>query len=462
LNKALFRIFYLIISFYFSVNPAYAQSASDSYFISEIVIQGNEKTNKSIVLREICFNANTYVPRESLQQLIEDSKNNLLNTSLFHDVAINFLTKDNSISVNVILRERWYTWIWPLLEHPDRNINIWWDRKDFSRLSAGLNFQQENFRGRREQVNIKALAGYRNFINVVYEVPFFNKNQTWGFNISTMLSNQKEINYITTGNSQKSFSSTKPLLKHKKIELTAVYRPRLHFSHLFSFGFINLEFHDTLQILNKDFYGTINSPSFLSFNYLIKIDYRQQRAYPTDGMYLESTFSLLKQNNSAYSQASNRNSIRGYYSMNKLLFASEIAVKFTFPNQKLYFLQNALGFDRDYIRGYEYMVIEGPHYFIGKYNVRYALMEKKYLNLPLIRSSKFNKIPISIYVGPHLDIGKTWPSLDDKSNTLQNQFLTGYGLGLDLITYYDKVLRIEYTISDRHTSGFFIHFMAAI
>jgi hypothetical protein len=195
---------------------------------------------------------------------------------------------------------------------------------------------------------------------------------------------------------------------------------------------------------------------------MIKIDYRQQRAYPIDGIYLESTFSLLKQINSAYIQASNKNSIRGYYSINKLLFATEIAAKFTFPERKPYFLQNALGFDRDYIRGYEYMVIEGPHYFIGKYNVRYALMEKKYLNLPFIRSPKFNKIPLSIYVGPHLDMGKTWPSLDDKSNTLQNQFLTGYGLGLDLITYYDKVLRIEYTMSDLNSSGFFIHFMAAI
>jgi hypothetical protein len=41
---------------------------------------------------------------------------------------------------------------------------------------------------------------------------------------------------------------------------------------------------------------------------------------------------------------------------------------------------------------------------------------------------------------------------------LANSWQYGYGVGLDLITYYDFVMRMEYSINKMKQSGFFIHF----
>lgn len=46
------------------------------------------------------------------------------------------------------------------------------------------------------------------------------------------------------------------------------------------------------------------------------------------------------------------------------------------------------------------------------------------------------------------------------NNTLEGNFLYGWGVGLDLVTYYDNIFRLEYTINKFGESGFFLHFGA--
>ena len=47
-------------------------------------------------------------------------------------------------------------------------------------------------------------------------------------------------------------------------------------------------------------------------------------------------------------------------------------------------------------------------------------------------------------------------------NFLDNKFIFGTGIGLDFVTYYDKVLRLEYGVNDMGETGLFIHFVAPI
>jgi hypothetical protein len=42
-------------------------------------------------------------------------------------------------------------------------------------------------------------------------------------------------------------------------------------------------------------------------------------------------------------------------------------------------------------------------------------------------------------------------------NTLGNALLFGYGAGVDIVTYYDVVVRFEYTFNRRGENGFFLH-----
>jgi len=45
---------------------------------------------------------------------------------------------------------------------------------------------------------------------------------------------------------------------------------------------------------------------------------------------------------------------------------------------------------------------------------------------------------------------------------LSNKFIFGGGLGIDFVTYYDAVLRLEYSVNSEKEFGFFIHFKADI
>jgi hypothetical protein len=48
------------------------------------------------------------------------------------------------------------------------------------------------------------------------------------------------------------------------------------------------------------------------------------------------------------------------------------------------------------------------------------------------------------------------------NSKLTNEFLYSGGLGIDLVTYYDKVLRIEYSLNKFGEHGIFFHLAAPI
>jgi len=49
-----------------------------------------------------------------------------------------------------------------------------------------------------------------------------------------------------------------------------------------------------------------------------------------------------------------------------------------------------------------------------------------------------------------------------QQNSLANQLIWGTGLGLDFVTYYDVVIRLEAAMNKQKKSGFFISFVAPI
>jgi hypothetical protein len=49
-----------------------------------------------------------------------------------------------------------------------------------------------------------------------------------------------------------------------------------------------------------------------------------------------------------------------------------------------------------------------------------------------------------------------------ETNNLQNELLLGYGAGLDFVTYYDVVVRAEFSLNKMGEAGFFLHFTAPI
>ena len=57
-----------------------------------------------------------------------------------------------------------------------------------------------------------------------------------------------------------------------------------------------------------------------------------------------------------------------------------------------------------------------------------------------------------------MDVGRSWNSQFGEANPLANEWLSGYGLGLDLVTSYDQVMRVEYALNALGEDGLFLHF----
>jgi hypothetical protein len=195
--------------------------------------------------------------------------------------------------------------------------------------------------------------------------------------------------------------------------------------------------------------------------YTLRFDKRNIRSYPTAGYFIEFSatqhgFSLLKteQVNMQYlTLTANKFFELG----NKWFAGTSIKGKISSANYQPYYLQRALGYLFDYVRGYEYYVIDGQHFVLGKTNLKYQLVT--YKNLPKIMTEK---IKYNVFVNGFADAAFVKDKQYYLNNPLNNSWLYSYGLGIDFATTYDFVLRLEVTRNQLNQNGFYIHFGAPL
>ena len=68
---------------------------------------------------------------------------------------------------------------------------------------------------------------------------------------------------------------------------------------------------------------------------------------------------------------------------------------------------------------------------------------------------------MEVYFKIYYDHALAGNNFEYEGNTrLTNRYLYGYGAGFDFVSYYDFVLRVEYTINSEAETGFFLNFKA--
>jgi len=108
------------------------------------------------------------------------------------------------------------------------------------------------------------------------------------------------------------------------------------------------------------------------------------------------------------------------------------------------------------LRGYEYIVADGQSFVIFNNTLKFNILKKRTFTLNWLSFlPKFNKIHLSIYANAHFDAGYARNKWDYHLNSLSNQWLYAGGLGLDLVTYYDMVIGIDYSVNKQCNHGFF-------
>ena len=85
----------------------------------------------------------------------------------------------------------------------------------------------------------------------------------------------------------------------------------------------------------------------------------------------------------------------------------------------------------------------------------------------LMPLKQFRKVPVAAYFKVFYDQGYVQNNLPENSLTstnpiLSNRYIYSYGAGLDIVTYYDAVLRLEYSVNALNEGGFFINVKSGI
>ncbi len=472
----------LFLSGYLLVFPANPKGVQDSIvidtlsktekiIIGKILLTGNKITKDRIIQRELLFKEGDTIADSDLDGILEQSRKNLVNTSLFNFVTVHadsVVYNLQKINVEFAFIERWYVWPIPIFELADRNFNAWLQKKDWSRLNYGLFLTWNNFRGRREKLIFYTRFGHDEKYELTYSVPYLNHKQTWGGGFSGGLSQNHEIVYNSVDNKEVYYKSEDERPRKVWYFYTEAYhRKGIHDLSWFKLSYNSLTVTDSVLFYNPDF--TFNNKirnDYLSFYFQYRLDYRDYKQYPLNGYYFDVELDKSGLGLPVSSKVNSlflKSNIRKYFKLGgKLYYAAGLAGKVSLVKDQPYYFQRGLGYGRDFVRGYEYYVVDGQHYGVFKNNLKWELVSTRVMKFGFVPTEKFSKLYYAFYLNLFSDIGYDVDNLHASTNPLANQFLVGYGIGLDFVTYYDFVFRFEYSFNKMGESGFFIHFIPPI
>ena len=438
--------------------------AGDSlYFINRISIAGNGVTKDMVILREIPFAVGDTILMNDSAKMALQAEQNLVNTSLFHFASVSF---GDSGHVQITVTERWYIWPMPFFNIEERNFNVWLRDMSLEKVTYGLYVYHENFRGRKEYLKLLLKTGYNQIYGLSYSKPYIDKKQNWGISASLGFEASHSISYTVMDHEPRTLKLPDDYVYSGLFTSVATTRRvGMYQLHKVSLMYESTGFADSLFRLNPD-YAPAQSWSRFTLNYQYRYDFRDVKNYPLKGWYADAELNLG--GISGLSEKSDpdfflKSTSRKYFKISgPLYFATGTTFYVALTRGETFATSGFIGYGNDFVRGYQYRVIPVRHYLIHRNNVKYNLLPQRILKLPLIRTSKFNRVPVSVFVNAFFDQGWSQRGNFSAGDDLAGNYLAGYGLGIDLVTYYDKVFRLEFTMNRFREKGIFLHFTAPV
>lgn len=458
--------FVLYISFLCLSNPVLSEERS--LIINSISISGNNKTRSNIILRELTFQEGDTILSSEQERHVSRSRENILNTSLFNYVTIEVLNSSgDNYDVLINVEERWYFWPALIFKYEDRNFSAWLKAKDLTKTKYGFSIEKFNFLGRKQNLRISFLFGYAKQFEISYKNIALDRHRRHFIGGIAEISRQDEMIIDTKYNEPVIFRSTyKPVFERNKYTLNYLYRPYLNDFHNLFINYFEYRVSDTILKLNSDFLGeNINKMDCLTIDYVYTKDKRDIKAYPLKGYYFElligQTVSLPVSDNSFSSSVIIPNFLNFFEINSRIHYASNLTLKLSYNSTNSYFYTRSLGYIYN-LHGFEYNTIEGEHFITFKNLVKFTLLKPRITELTLIPLPKFNKIHYAIYLNLFTDCGYVSSRYAVPENNYSNKFLYSGGIGLDLVTYYDKTFRAEYSLNGFGKGGFYLHLTAPL
>lgn len=468
-NITKYQLIFLLLYFWCSASSAQVQNPIDSteskyVTIDNIFIIGNKKTKASIILRELSVKKGMLIYYPDLMKHLDTDQNKIYNTRLFNTVKVNTLDlSTDRVDIVIQVDERWYTYPIPVFKLADRNLNDWLRNQggDFSRVNYGIKFTQFNLRGRNEKLRLSAQFGFTNNYYISYKIPYIDRSQKNGLEIRVGYRENKSTPYITEEHKQVFLTSEDIQFKETYSVITYTRRSQFYDFHDVTLEYNNSNISDTMNILNPRYFSNRETQQqYLALKYKFTKDKRDVAAYPLKGYRIQ--IELSKIGLGIYNEldiVDFRATHDRYLEIGeKMYFSIYTKAVVSSPDNQSYRLFPSLGRQQDFVRGYELYLIEGSSYALNKLSFKRVLFKGVKQMNPL-KVKQFKSLPYALYLKTYFDMGFVDNFNEyEQNDRLTNRLIYGAGVGLDFVTFYDFVIRTEYSINDEKEHGFFFHF----
>jgi outer membrane protein assembly factor BamA len=410
--------------------PLQANVISDSVLIvNDIQILGNRSTKNYVILREMSLKTGDTLTQSALER----DKNNIYNLGLFNKVDIEYAVRQDTVSVFVIVSERWYFIPYPILGMKYR---------DPSKLYYGVGVMHQNFRGRNEKVYANIGFGYDRWFIINYQNPKITDDDDIYFsgvfalqrvhNLSTSYGEYENSNIFMSGTIGKRFGFYQTFFSTIGYEIWQVNDPHMN---------------RTVSPSGRD--------AFFTASVQYRYDTRDNREYTTEGTLISLGIGESGFGESDVNLTGCGYDLRQFFGFNRgSSFGVRTAGSFTWggvipPYRHVFF-----GYD-ERIRGYFYNTMEAENRISANAELRFPILLPRYLEINFLRIPEFQKLRYGLYFALFADAGKLWSRHQVIS---QQPWYSGVGGGLQFLLPYGFTIRAEAALNNLGNKEVFIDF----
>jgi len=423
-----------------------------------LIFVGNDVTKEPTLRAELDFKEGDTLTAGMLARRLEINRRRIFNLQLFHQVLTEVVCREGDLTVLFSVQERWYTFPVPILSIADRNFRAWADRSDrWRRVDYGLHLTRNNFRGRNEQLRGNLQLGFNRKYELFYEAPGYGRRRRVGVGFGASYYKARALDYITLQDRLVPFrpENGSPIERHY-ITVGLRWRRTVRLLTAFDLSYHREQVSDSVNLLNPDYYLGRTRREYLDFSLSGILNQRNTFAYPLTGRYAQAQ---VVYRHFLTAGAPPQLLIRARYAQyialgGPLYYSAGGQAQLKFSRRLSYADNRALGYEAT-VRGYDSYVVDGRHYALFQQGLSCRLFDAGQVRLEGIANPKVNTIPLALYLNTFTDAGYVSTPSVVPGNRLPDRLLASAGVGLHLVTYYDRVFTLEYTRTIRGQGGFF-------
>jgi hypothetical protein len=431
-------------------------SSRSLLLVTDILIKGNQKTKPGIIVRELGFEKGDYLASDQLSSIMLRAKQQLLNTSLFLTASVHHILLDSQhVQIEVVLKERWYFFPAPLVSLADKNFNLWWNEqnRDLSRVNAGVALEYKNLTGNNDRLAFGAQFGYSQILGMSYHRPNIGKLRQHGLGGRISYVRNREVNYGSMFDRRSFIRSDEYIRKYLEARVYYTFRRKVNVQHYFSIALFHETIADTVARVSPEYLGQgLRSVTYPEFTYRFQYQKLNNVQYPLYGQMFQAELSRSLGINHHIDITQLRLEA-GYF--RKIFPETYISVfamtRFYLPIRQPFIRARGLGYSsKEIIRGLDAYVLDGNAFVVSRFNLKRRLFSAN-LNMAFVPGS-FKQIPLTVFAKSLADVGYV-SNPSPGNNILVNRLLFTYGWGIDLVSYYDINMSVEYGINQWKQSG---------